>query len=116
MNDKITKVDIITSQGKLDNLIEELDKIGITGMTVSNVLGCGVQKGYKEYYRGTEVEVKLLPKVKVEIVICSVPVDTVIETAKKVLHTGEIGDGKIFIYDVANVIRISNGLEGKDAL
>lgn len=116
MNDKITKVDIITSRGKLETLIDELNKIGITGMTVSNVLGCGVQKGHKEYYRGTPVDIKLLQKVKVEIVIANVPLDAVIETVKEVLHTGEIGDGKIFIYDVSNVIRISNGVEGKDAL
>ncbi|MGB4660939.1 MAG: P-II family nitrogen regulator [Mobilitalea sp.] len=116
MGDKITKVDIITSQTKLDDLIEALDKIGITGMTVSNVLGCGIQKGHKEYYRGTEVDVKLLPKVKIEIVIANVPLDAVLETTKKVLHTGNIGDGKIFIYDVSNVIRISDNAEGKLAL
>ena len=116
MNDKITKVDVIAPQGKLENLIDELDNIGITGMTVSNVLGYGMQKGHTEYYRGTAVNVKLLQKVKVEIVICSIPLDTVIDTIKKVLYTGKIGDGKIFIYDVTNVIRISNGLEGKDAL
>ena len=116
MNDKITKVDIITSQGKLETLIDELNKIGITGMTVSNVSGCGVQKGHTEYYRGTPVDIKLLPKVKVEIVIANVPLDAVIETVKEVLHTGQMGDGKIFIYDVSNVIRISNGVEGKDAL
>lgn len=116
MNAKITKVDVIAPKGKLETLIDELDKIGITGMTVSSVLGYGMQKGHKEYYRGTAVDVKLLPKVKVEIVICNIPLDTVIETIKKVLYTGTIGDGKIFIYDVNNVIRISNGLEGKDAL
>jgi len=116
MNDKITKVDVIAPQGKLENLIDELDNIGITGMTVSNVLGYGMQKGHTEYYRGTAVNVKLLQKVKVEIVICNIPLDIVIDTIKKVLYTGKIGDGKIFIYDVTNVIRISNGLEGKDAL
>ena len=116
MNDKITKVDVIAPQGKLENLIDELDNIGITGMTVSNVLGYGMQKGHTEYYRGTAVNVKLLQKVKVELVICNIPLDTVIDTIKKVLYTGKIGDGKIFIYDVTNVIRISNGLEGKDAL
>lgn len=116
MNDKITKVDVIAPQGKLETLMDELDKIGITGMTVSNVLGYGMQKGHKEYYRGTAVDVKLLPKVKVELVICNIPLDTVINTIKEVLYTGTIGDGKIFIYDVNNVIRISNGLEGKDAL
>jgi nitrogen regulatory protein P-II 1 len=116
MSDKMTKVDIITSQDKLDDLIEALNVIGITGMTVSNVMGCGVQKGHKEYYRGTAVDIKLLPKVKVEIVVCEVPVDLLVKTAKDVLHTGKIGDGKIFIYDVQNVIRISNGMDGKDAL
>ena len=116
MSDKITKIDIVTNQQKLDDLIEELDKIGITGMTVSNVLGCGAQKGHTEYYRGTKVEVKLLPKVKVEIVVCTVPVEKVVETVKNVLHTGNIGDGKIFIYDVANVIRISDFAEGKPAV
>ena len=116
MSDKITKVDILTTQSKLEELMEALDKVGITGMTVSNVMGCGVQKGHKEYYRGTEVEVKLLPKIKIEIVICSVPVDDVVNAVKKVLYTGTIGDGKIFVYDVLNVIRISDNAEGKDAL
>lgn len=116
MSDKITKVDILTTQSKLEELMEELNKVGISGMTVSNVMGCGVQKGHKEFYRGTEVEVKLLPKIKIEIVVCSVPVEDVINAAKRVLYTGQIGDGKIFVYDVANVIRISDNAEGKDAL
>lgn len=113
---KLTKVDIITSQGKYQDLIEELNRIGITGMTVTNVLGCGIQKGHKEFYRGKSIEVNLLPKVKIEVVICDVPVDEVVEAAKKVLHTGKIGDGKIFIYDVQNVVRISTGEEGREAL
>ena len=113
---KLTKVDIVTSQGKLEDLIDALNGIGITGLTVTNVLGCGMQKGHKEFYRGTEVEIHLLPKVKIEIVICDVPVNDVVETAKKVLHTGNIGDGKIFVYDVENVVRISTGEEGRDAL
>lgn len=116
MSDVMTKVDIITSQDKLDELIDAVNKIGITGMTVSNVLGCGIQKGHKEYYRGMPVEIKLLPKVKMEIVICEVPVDLLVETAKKVLHTGNVGDGKIFVYNVQNVIRISDGSEGRAAL
>jgi nitrogen regulatory protein P-II 1 len=116
MGDKLTKIDIIVSPGKFEDLRDALNKIGITGMTVSNVLGCGMQKGHKEYYRGTALDINLLQKVKVEIVVCEVPVETVVETAKKVLHTGEMGDGKIFIYDVVNVIRISNGSEGRDAL
>ena len=116
MDDKMTKVDIIASPSKLDDLMDALDKIGISGMTVSNVMGYGVQKGHKQYYRGTAVDVKLLSKVKVEIVICEVPLDTLIDTVKSVLHTGNAGDGKIFVYDVSNVIRISNGAEGRDAL
>jgi nitrogen regulatory protein P-II 1 len=116
MSDIMTKVDIITSPNRLDDLMEALNNIGVTGMTVSNVLGCGVQKGHKEYYRGMSVDIKLLSKIKVEIVICEVPVDLLVETVKKVLHTGEMGDGKIFVYDVKNVIRISNGAEGREAL
>ncbi len=116
MNDIMTKVDIITSPNMLDDLIDSLNKIGVTGMTVSNVLGCGVQKGHREYYRGMPVDIKLLSKVKIEIVICEVPLDVLLDTVKSVLHTGNMGDGKIFVYDVKNVIRISNGAEGRDAL
>jgi len=116
MENKLTKIDIIMSPNKFEELKDELGKIGISGMTVSNVLGCGMQKGHKEIYRGKVVDIYLLQKVKVEIVVCEVPVETVVETAKRVLHTGEMGDGKIFIYDVKNVIRISNGAEGRDAL
>lgn len=114
--DKMTKIDIITNQSKFDELKDELDKIGITGMTVTSVLGCGMQKGHKEYYRGVEVDIKLLPKVKVEIVVCEVPVDLVIETAEKVLRTGNVGDGKIFVYNVENVVKIRTGEQGRDAL
>lgn len=113
---KITKIDIITRPSKFEELKQALNDIGITGMTVSQVLGCGMQKGVTEYYRGIPMEVNLLPKVKVEIVVCEVPVEKVIETAKKVLNTGNVGDGKIFVYDVQNVIRIRTGEEGKDAL
>ena len=90
--------------------------IGITGMTVTHVLGCGVQKGKPEYYRGVEVETSLLPKIQVDIVVCKVPVAQVVETAKKVLYTGHIGDGKIFVYDVENVVKVRTGEEGYDAL
>jgi Amt family ammonium transporter len=113
---KLTKVELIIKQNKFDALKNAMDKIGITGMTVTNVLGYGVQGGYKEFYRGVEFETHLLPKVKVEIVVSKVPVRTVIETAKKVLYTGNIGDGKIFIYNVENVIKIRTGEEGYDAL
>lgn len=116
MEEKLSKIDIVTSPGKLDELKEALNVIGISGMTVSNVLGCGTQKGHKEFYRGLTVEINLLPKIKIEIVVSDVPVDLVVETAKKVLDTGKIGAGKIFIYDVKNVIRISNGAEGREAL
>ncbi|NCB52680.1 MAG: ammonium transporter [Clostridia bacterium] len=114
--EKFTKVEIITKQNKFEELKNAMDKIGITGMTVSNVLGYGIQGGRTEYYRGVEFETHLLPKVKVEIVISKVPVRTVIETAKKVLYTGNIGDGKIFVYDVENVIKVRTGEEGYDAL
>ena len=113
---KITKIDIIIKQNKFEALKNAMNKIGVTGMTVTQVLGCGIQKGKTEYYRGVEMEVNLLPKVQVEIVVASVPVRTVIDTAKKVLYTGHIGDGKIFVYDVENVIKVRTGEEGFDAL
>jgi ammonium transporter, Amt family len=113
---KITHVSIITRQSKFEVLKEAMNAIGITGMTVTQVLGCGIQKGKTEYYRGVEVGLNLLPKVQVEIVVSKVPVRTVIETAKKVLYTGNIGDGKIFVYNVENVIKVRTGEEGYDAL
>lgn len=116
MSDKLTKIDIITRPSKFEELKEALNEIGITGMTVTQVLGCGIQKGKTEYYRGVPREIDLLPKVKVEIVVCEVPVETVVETAKRVLKTGKIGDGKIFIYDVQNVIKIRTDEEGVKAL
>lgn len=85
-------------------------------MTFTQVVGCGMQKGSIDYYRGVPVDITLLPKVKIELVVCKVPVETVVETAKKVLYTGAIGDGKIFVYDVENVIKIRTGEEGYDAL
>lgn len=116
MDEKMTKIDIITRPNKFEELKEALNEIGITGMTVTQVLGCGMQKGTTEMYRGVPVNVNLLPKVKVEMVVCEVPVETVIETAKRVLRTGEVGDGKIFIYPVQNVIKIRTGVEGPMAL
>ncbi len=113
---KFTKVEIICKESRLENLKNAMISIGITGMTVSHVLGCGIQKGKPEYYRGVPVETNLLPKVQVEIVVSKVPVRTVIETAKKVLYTGHIGDGKIFVYDVENVVKVRTGEEGYDAL
>ncbi|MBN2557499.1 MAG: P-II family nitrogen regulator [Clostridia bacterium] len=114
--DKMTRIDIITRPSKFDELKEALNSIGVTGMTVSQVMGCGMQKGSREMYRGTPVEITLLPKIKIETVVCEVPVDLVIETAKKVLYTGEIGDGKIFVYTVDNAIKIRTGEEGVKAL
>ena len=113
---KFTKVEIVCKESKLEALKAAMMNLGITGMTVSHVLGCGVQKGKPEYYRGVQIEANLLPKIQVEIVVSKVPVRSVIETAKKVLYTGHIGDGKIFVYDVENVVKIRNGEEGFDAL
>lgn len=113
---KFTKVEIITKQSKFEALKTAMNEIGITGMTVTQVLGYGLQKGKTEFYRGVETETNLLPKVQVEIVVSKVPVRTVIETAKKVLFTGSIGDGKIFVYDVENVVKVRTGEEGYDAL
>ena len=113
---KFTKVEIVCKESKLEALIAAMMNLGITGMTVSHVLGCGVQKGKPEYYRGVQIEANLLPKIQVEIVVSKVPVRSVIETAKKVLYTGHIGDGKIFVYDVENVVKIRTGEEGFDAL
>lgn len=113
---KMTKIVIITSQLRFEMLKDALDKLGITGMTVTKVLGYGLQKGNTEYYRGAEVSVHLLPKVKVELIVSAIPVDAVVAAAKKVLYTGKYGDGKIFIYDVENVVKIRTGEEGYDAL
>ncbi len=113
---KFTKIEIVCKESKFEALKNAMMKLGITGMTVSHVLGCGVQKGRPEYYRGVQVEANLIPKVQVEIVVSAVPVRKVIETAKKVLYTGHIGDGKIFVYDVENVVKVRTGEEGFDAL
>jgi len=113
---KMTKIVIITRQTSFEGLKEAFDKIGITGMTVTRVLGCGMQRGRTEYYRGIPLESTLLAKIKVEVVICKVPLKLFIDTVKKALYTGNIGDGKIFIYDVENVIKVRTGEEGYDAL
>ena len=113
---KFTKVEIICKESRFDALKNAMMELGITGMTVSHVLGCGIQKGKPEYYRGVQVEANLLPKVQIDIVVSKVPVRSVIETAKKVLYTGHIGDGKIFVYDVENVVKVRTGEEGFDAL
>jgi len=113
---KMTKIVIITRQTSFDGLKAAFDKIGITGMTVTRVLGCGMQRGRTEYYRGIPLESTLLAKLKIEVVICKVPLNLFIDTVKKALYTGNIGDGKIFVYDVENVIKVRTGEEGYDAL
>ncbi|MDF2511721.1 MAG: ammonium transporter [Herbinix sp.] len=113
---KITKVEIVTKQNKFEDLKTAMNAIGVTGMTVTNVLGCGIQKGATEYYRGVPMEMNLLPKVQVEIVVSKVPVNQVVEEARKALYTGNIGDGKIFVYDVEDVVKVRTGETGYDAL
>ena len=113
---KYTKVEIVFKEERLYALKDAMNRLGITGMTVSHVMGYGVQKGHTEYYRGVAVETDLRPKVQVDIVVSAIPVRDVIETAKKVLYTGHIGDGKIFVYDVENVVKVRTGEEGYDAL
>ena len=113
---KMTKLEIITNPSKFDALKEAMNALGVTGMTVSEVMGCGMQKGGTEFYRGVPVEINLLPKVSVGIVVSKIPVDTVIAAAKKAIYTGKIGDGKIFVYDVENVVKVRTGEEGYAAL
>ena len=113
---ELTKVEIITRTSKLEELKEALNKIGVLGMTVSQVFGCGLQKGYVEVYRGQRYNINLLPGIKVETVVCEVPVDKVVEVAEKICKTGKPGDGKIFISNVENVIKVRTGEQGKDAL
>lgn len=113
---KITEVEIIMKQAKFEALKKAMNDLGVTGMTVTQVLGCGVQKGATEYYRGVEVEMNLLPKIKVEMVVAKVPVLDVINTARKVLYTGHIGDGKIFVHDIEDVVKVRTGETGYDAL
>ena len=110
------KIVIITRQNKFNALKDAMNSIGVTGMTVINVMGCGMQKGASEFYRGVKMDINLLPKIKVEIVVAKVPVNEVIEAAKKALYTGHIGDGKIFVYPVENVVKVRTGESGYDAL
>ncbi|MEN6568162.1 MAG: P-II family nitrogen regulator [Veillonellales bacterium] len=112
----LTKIEIITRPEKLDELKEALNKINVAGMTITNVYGCGLSKGHKEVYRGQEYTINLVPKIKLEIVVCEIPVERVVETAKTVCRTGKIGDGKIFVYSLANAVRIRTGEEGDIAI
>ncbi len=107
---------VILNQSKFSILQGALEEIGITGITVTNVMGYGMQKGHTQMYRGVPLEAKLLPKLQVDIVICKVPVDLLVETVRKALYTGNVGDGKIFLYDVNNVVKIRTGEEGYSAL
>ena len=112
----LTKIDIITRPDKLEVLKEALNEIGVAGMTVTQVYGCGLQKGHTEVYRGKEYTVNLVPMVKVETVVCDIPVDLVMDTARDTLQTGEVGDGKIFVYDVEDAMRIRTGTRGTNAV
>ena len=113
---KITKVTILTNPNKFSALQEALDGLGITGITVTNVFGYGVQHGHTVFFRGNPVESRLLPKVKIDIVVCKVPVETLLATVQKTLYTGNIGDGKVFLFDVEDVLKIRTGERGYDAL
>ena len=113
---KITNIEIMTRPEKLEELKAALNDVHVTGMTVSNVFGCGLSKGHKEVYRGKQVEISLQPKIKIEIVVCEVPVETVIDAVKNVCCTGHIGDGKIFITDVEDAVKIRTGERGRDAI
>ena len=110
------KVSILVKLSRYDKLRKALNELGVTGMTVTQVMGCGIQKGSGEKYRGAEVDATLLPKVKVEVIGGNIPVEKVIETAKKCLYTGHIGDGKIFVYDVRHVVKVRTGEEDLAAL
>ena len=110
------KLEIIIQPEKLEALKAILDASNVSGIMISNIMGYGNQKGHKQFYRGAEYSVNLLPKIKIEIVGSLVPVQKVIETAKAVLHTGQIGDGKVFVYDIENVVKIRTGEEGYLAL
>ena len=113
---KITKVEILMKQERFERFKKAMNDIGVTGMTVTQVLGCGTQKGAPEYYRGVPVEMQLLPKIQVEMVISKVPTMDVINAARQALYTGHIGDGKIFVYDVEDVVKVRTGESGYDAL
>lgn len=116
-NVKLSKVVVIFNQARFTALKDALTELGVTGMTITQVMGCGTQNGHVNYYRGIKVEeAALLPKMKLEVVVSKVPVEDVLETAKKALYTGNIGDGKIFVYEVENVVKVRTGEQGYDAL
>ena len=110
------KISIIAKLSRYEHVKKALNELGVTGMTVTQVMGCGIQKGAGEMYRGVEMDITLLPKVKLEVVVSKIPVDNVIEAAKKALYTGHIGDGKIFVYSVDRVVKVRTGEENEAAL
>nr|WP_317285194.1 P-II family nitrogen regulator [uncultured Parolsenella sp.] len=112
----LKKVEVICRPTRLDGLREELNRIGVTGMTVSDVRGCGEQKGARETYRGIPVNVEFVPKVQVDIVVSKVPVEDVVFAARRALYTGHIGDGKVFVYGVAEAVKVRTGEHGFDAV
>ena len=112
----LTKIEIITRSSKLDELKDALYSIGVLGITVSQVFGCGLQKGHQEVYRGRTYDINLVPKIKVETIVCEIPVEKVLETAQKVLRTGQFGDGKIFVIPLSDAVRIRTGQRGEDAI
>ncbi len=114
--DKMTRITIITNQSRFAQLENTLEKLGVTGLTITNVFGYGMQKGHTTYFRGAPMETKLLPKVKIDVVVCKIPTKTVVDTIQKVLCTGKLGDGKIFVYDVEDVIKIRTNEHGYHAL
>lgn len=113
---KITKVEIITRASKLEELKQALNDIGVLGMTVSQVFGCGLSKGHTEVYRSKEYDINLVPKIKLETVVCEIPVERVLEVAQKAVRTGNIGDGKIFVYELTDAVRIRTGDRGPEAI
>ena len=113
---KLTRVSIITNQSRFAQLQDALEKLGVTGMTVSNVFGYGAQKGHQTYYRGAPVEARLLPKVKIDVVVSKIPTQVLVDAAKQALYIGRVGDGKIFVYDVEQVVKVRTGETGYDAL
>ncbi|MDO5408840.1 MAG: P-II family nitrogen regulator [Lachnospiraceae bacterium] len=113
---KIYKIEIITRKEKFQELKDALNSIGVEGMTVYDVQGCGVQKGIVTYYRGVKTEVQLIPKIKVETVVSEVPYEKVLETAERVLKTGAVGDGKVFVSEICDVLRVRTGERGVDAI
>ena len=113
---ELLKVVIITRAEKLTDLKEAMDELRVPGMTVTQVYGCGVSRGYTEFYRDTQISLNLLPKIKVEIIVGDVPVRKIMEAARKACYTGHIGDGKIFVSDIQRIIRIRTGEENEDAI